>query len=150
MTSNLASILQWLYPLTSPGVPWALQDDGDGPYISSWSVPGVPQPTVQDVLDQEADWLAAGGALADLRRRAKEALSDQADATRALIRAVVLETLGLVNGNAEKHNDLLAWLGTQTSLTQRTLLPGFVQPTPTAQQARDAIIARIAAGEADS
>lgn len=144
--SNLAQILQWLHPQTALGIPWALQDDGDGPRIVAWSVPGVEQPTVQEVLDWEADWLAAGGAFAEIRRKAAAALSDQADATRALIHAVVLETLDYANRRFTTIADTLRAKGTITAAERNA----FVAALATPQQARAAILARIDAGEADT
>lgn len=146
---NLAAILQWLHPQTTPGDRWTLQDDGDGPYIAAWNVPGVPQPTVAELLALAADWQAAGGDAIN-RRRAAQQLLDALTGPSVVDRAIVAEALGLINANAARLTDLLTWLSTQTALTQRAQLANFVPVQPTMQQARNALAARIAAGEIDS
>lgn len=58
---NLASILLWKYPQDSD-VPELQQfevsqdNEIDGPYISRWQVPGVNQPTTEEVMSDEPQW----------------------------------------------------------------------------------------------
>lgn len=122
-----------------------------------------PQPTEQVINDYASDttplpsgqlfseWLAENGGdpLLTLRRKAKEALDSQAAEQNALLRAVVLELLDYANADRANLNTLLTWLGGQTTLTNRGQLSamGSVEATPA--QAKDAIKARLAAGEAD-
>ena len=51
---NLGSILAWKYP----GGDWEVRRDSPRtqPYIATWNVPGVPQPTVAEVLALEPAW----------------------------------------------------------------------------------------------
>lgn len=42
MTEHIARVLQHMFPGSIPGEDYLLQDDGDGPYIKKWNLPGEP------------------------------------------------------------------------------------------------------------
>jgi hypothetical protein len=58
MTQNIAKALQHLFPGTKPGIDYMLQDDGDGPYIKEWNMPGE-MPT-EDQINQASNELGEG------------------------------------------------------------------------------------------
>lgn len=87
--------------------------------------------------------------LMKLRTKAKEALADQAHEQNALVRAVVLELLDYCNEQRKRHNQLLQWIGSQTTLLNRGQLAALQLAEATPQQAKQAIVSRIENGEAD-
>ena len=136
--------------------------DGSGILVHKWNEADT-QPTDQQITDWATDaaalpsgplfsvWLAehGGDVLLTLRRIAKEALSNNRVESNALIRAVVLELLDYSNAQRAEHNTLLAWLGTQTTLTNLGQLTAMQLNEATPVQARNAIKARLTNGEAD-
>lgn len=66
-----------------------------------------------------------------------------------LTRAVLAALLDRLNTMAGQHDALLAWLGTQTTLTQRAQLAGFSLGQVTVIQARAAVASKISGGGAD-
>ena len=137
--------------------------DDDGKVSLQWHHTD-PQPTEQQINDWATDktplpngrlfsqWQAENGGdpLATLRRKAKEALADQADEQNALVRAVVLELLDYCNEQRKRHNQLLQWLNSQaTILLNRGQLASLALHEATPQQAKQAIVSRIENGEAD-
>jgi hypothetical protein len=152
-------VIEYLYPAAVPLRDYALSDVGQGPYISSWNTATLgAQPTEAYLASVEAsqayfDWLAEhGGDVARTARRlAQEALDRSGVELEVLIRAVVIELLGHINTQlAQKHNDLLVWLGTQTALVNRNQLTNFQATQPTPAQARTAIKNRVSTGQADN
>lgn len=78
---NLPEILQLKFPLADFRKDIILQDDGAGPYIKKWNMPGVPQPT-QKELDQWAIDLEPVKISQDARQSRREnypAIGDQLD-----------------------------------------------------------------------
>lgn len=123
-----------------------------------------PEPTEQQITDWSTDaatlpngqlfsvWYSENGGdpLLTLRRKAKEALDEQQQENHALIRAVVIELLNYCNAQRARHNTLLQWLGTQTTLTNRGQLAAMQLNEATPAQARNAIKTRITNGDADT
>lgn len=97
--------------------------------IDRWD-DATPQPTDQEIIDAADDlttingqvfsqWLPSygGDLVLTLRREAKERLAE-ATAEAVKLRAVLVYI-------SKKHNALLAWLGTQTTLANRAQLNDF-------------------------
>lgn len=115
--------------------------------INDWATDKTPLPSGQLFSQWQAE--NGGDPLATLRRKAKEALADQAQEQNALMRAVVLELLDYCNEQRKRHNQLLQWIGGQTTLLNRGQLAALALNEATPQQAKQAIVSRIENGEAD-
>jgi hypothetical protein len=115
--------------------------------ISDWATDKTPLPNGRLFSQWQAE--NGGDPLATLRRKAKEALADQADEQNALVRAVVLELLDYCNEQRKRHNQLLQWIGGQLTLLNRGQLAALQLNEATPTQAKQAIVSRIENGEAD-
>lgn len=51
---NLAQILSYMFPIAVNGKDYTLQDDGQGPYIKTWTFAGAAQPTAEQLTAAEA------------------------------------------------------------------------------------------------
>ena len=67
----------------------------------------------------------------------------------AALRAIVLASLAYANETRAAPNTLLAWLGTQATLTQRSQLAAMGLTIATPTQAKAAVEAKMDGGEAD-
>ena len=134
--------------VNAPNIAWFLlghfpdadfTDTGTEMLITNWNDP-TPQPTDQEIIDAGNDlttvnsqlfseWYAENGGdpIATLRRKAREALDKQNAETEALIRALAFVVMDEINLLRAEH-----------SLAART-----------PAQLRDAIKAKITAGDAD-
>jgi hypothetical protein len=91
----------------------------------------------------------ANGPLRQLRAAAVGLLSGASPLTE-LQRATFLTLLDQLNTIATQHNNLLTWLGTQTTLAQRAQLSGFALTAGvTPAQAKAAVVSKINDGSAD-
>jgi hypothetical protein len=85
-------------------------------------------------------------------RTVGQALVDQADADNELFRAGLLTTLDALNRQSRQFRDLLAAIAAASSLANlqtRVAAITPVEPARTQQELKDAVKAKIAAGDAD-
>ena len=130
-----------------PGIDFFVMQTDSGQVLSEWynSDPKPTKTQLAAVTQEQID----NARLMKLRTKAKEALADQAHEQNALVRAVVLELLDYCNAQRAKHNQLLQWIGGQTTLLNRGQLAALALNEATPQQAKQAIVSRIENGEAD-
>lgn len=101
--SNLASMLEWLYP-DAPLGSYRVQQDSehDGPYIAAWDVPGVSQPTIEYLTSRLAEFEALPSDWRE-KRRAKASLAGSVvdrvalDASLRVLYESIVETRRAVN-----------------------------------------------------
>ena len=141
---------------------WTLYATGSGVSVDQWFHVD-PQPTEQDVIDAlasqaYADWLDehGGDALKTLRRQAKEALDAQ-NRENALLRAALKELVIYTRDAHANLNALLDGIAGAASLADVKTAAAAISQAPAPANdatlfagARDAIKARIDAGEGDS
>ena len=98
-----------------------------------------------------SEWFACHGGDPDKTRyrTAKKLLDDADEASATLLRAAIIELLENDNRLVRKYNQMLNWLGSQTSLGDRGQLTGFQGIEGTAADAKQQIKDRIDASEAD-
>lgn len=104
-----------------------------------------------EMTQEEKSAIDSAEALASLNSFRSTALSlvDLKDPQAAIIRSALIEILNYCNAERNKFNTLLAWLGTQGTLSNRTQLNAMSLIEATVQQAKDSIKNRINNGEAD-
>lgn len=129
---------------------------GDGTTFYLLTVGGLPlSGSLQALLDADSAnlWRRAqevGVSAVAVRTLAANLLDKQQDAYLLLFRANLKHLFEYTSNLATKHNNLLTWLGTQTTIINRNQLPTFAHPTPTLVEVRSALKVRINAGEADA
>lgn len=105
----------------------------------------------------EAEWTAWVESAAERAAKARDiarstAISLLADSTAnyKLLRAALLVATKRANTIAQKYNDLLTWLGSQTTLSNRNALNGFaLSANVTVAQAKTAVENEINGGDSD-
>jgi hypothetical protein len=114
--------------------------------ITTWRS-AIPQPSEAQIAAFDVNL-----AVVQKARTLAQILVDKADADRDVFRAGLLTTLDALNRQSRQFRDLLAAIAAATNLANlqtRAAAIAPVEPARTPQELKDAVKAKIAAGDAD-